>query len=88
MSDVAQRLRVELDRLRAQLASGAISKEDGELIERLRKIGAVIDELPVWPFDAGILRKFLTAYITPLLSAVGYPVLKIVLDFAKIQIPA
>jgi hypothetical protein len=54
----------------------------------LRKIGAVIDELPVWPFDAGILRKFLTAYITPLLSAVGYPVLKIVLDFAKIQIPA
>ena len=88
MSDVAQRLRVELDRLRAQLASGVISKEDDELIERLRKIGAVIDELPVWPFDAGTLRKFLTAYIIPLLSAVGYPVLKIVLDFAKIQIPA
>ena len=48
----------------------------------------MIDELPVWPFDAGTLRKFLTAYIIPLVSGVGYPVLKIVLDFAKIEIPA
>lgn len=86
MSEVAQRLRVELDRLRAQLASGAISKEDEELIERLRKIGAVIDELPVWPFDAGTLRSFLTAYVIPLVSAVSYPILRAIFEFAKIPI--
>jgi hypothetical protein len=87
MSEVAQRLRVELDRLRAQLPSGSISEKDEKLVERLRKIGAVIDELPVWPFDAGTLRKFLTAYVIPLISGVGYPILKVVLNFAKIQIP-
>jgi hypothetical protein len=69
MSEIAQRLRVELRRIRSQLASGAITKDDEELIERLRKIGGLVDELPVWPFDAGTLRKFLTAYIAPLLSA-------------------
>jgi hypothetical protein len=86
MGEVAQRLRMELDRLLAQLQSGPISKEDEELIERLRKIGAVIDELPVWPFDAGTLRKFLTAYIIPIVSSVGYPVIKAILNFAKIQL--
>ena len=86
MGEVAQRLRMELDRLLAQLQSGPISKEDEELIERLRKIGAVIDELPVWPFDAGTLRKFLTAYIIPIISSVGYPAIKAILNFAKVQL--
>jgi hypothetical protein len=81
MSEVAQRLRVELRRLRSQLPSGAITKEDEELIDRLRKIGALIDELPVWPFDAGTLRKFLAAYVIPMLSAVAYPLLRNVLAF-------
>ena len=86
MGEVAQRLRKELDRLLAQLQSGPIFKEDEELIERLRKIGAVIDELPVWPFDAGTLRKFLTAYIIPIIGSVGYPVIKAILNFAKVQL--
>jgi len=76
MSEVAQRLRIELQRLRKQLTSGQITKEDEELIDRLRKVGAVINELPVWPFDAGTLRKFLTAYVIPVLSAVGLPLMK------------
>jgi hypothetical protein len=76
MSQVAQRLRLELDRLRDKLSSGSISKDDEESIDRLRKLGALIDELPVWPFDAGTLRKFLTAYVIPLLSTIGYPILK------------
>ncbi len=71
MSEVAQRLRIELQRLRKQLAAGQIAKEDEELIDRLRKIGALINELPVWPFDAGTIRKFGTAYFIPVLSAVG-----------------
>jgi len=82
MSEVAQRLRVELDRLREQLRSGSISKKDEELIERLRKIGAVIDELPVWPFDAGTLRKFLTAYVIPVASGAAIPVAKMLFHLA------
>jgi hypothetical protein len=42
----------------------------------LRKIGAVIDELPVWPFDATTLRRFLTAYVVPALGAASVPLLK------------
>jgi hypothetical protein len=87
MSEVAQRIRVELDRLRGQLRSGQISKEDEELIERLRKIGAVIDELPVWPFDAGTLRKFVTAYVIPILSSAAYPVVTAVFEFANVGLP-
>ncbi len=87
MRAVAQRLRVELQRLRGQLNSGPISKDDEELIDRLRKIGTVINELPVWPFDAITLRKFLTAYVVPILSSVAYPIGKILLDFIKTHLP-
>ena len=73
MGEVAQRLRLELSRLRGQLATGPITKDDEELVDRLRKIGAVIDELPVWPFDAGTLRRFLAAFVIPVIGAVGYP---------------
>lgn len=69
MSEVAQRLRIELHRLHEQLLTGQITKDDEELIDRLRKLGSVIDQLPVWPFDFGTLRRFLSAYITPLLGA-------------------
>lgn len=69
MSEVAQRLRIELRRLRQQLQSGEITRDDEELVDRLRKLGSVIDQLPVWPFNAGTLRKFLSAYVTPLLGA-------------------
>jgi hypothetical protein len=83
MSEVAQRLRIELQRLRKQLASGPITKEDEKLIDRLRKIGAVFNELPVWPFDAGTLRKFLTAYVIPVLGAIGFPLAQLV--FPKLK---
>lgn len=76
MSEVAKRLRIELQRLRGELQSGTITKEDEELIERLRKFGAVIDELPVWPFDSGTVQKFLVAYVIPIVSSVSYPALK------------
>jgi hypothetical protein len=72
LSEIAQRLRVELQRLRKELPSGKLLREDEELIDRLRKVGAVIDQLPVWPFDAATLRRFLTAYGTPLIGMVSY----------------
>jgi len=80
MTEVARRLRMELARLRQLLPSGELSRSDEELVDRLRKIGAVLDEFPVWPFDAGTFRKFITAYAVPLLSAVGYPIAKAVLS--------
>jgi hypothetical protein len=81
MGEVAQRLRRELDTLRQKLPSGTITKEEEEMVDRLRKVGAILDELPVWPFDIGTVRKFLTAYVTPLVGAVAVPVLKILWDF-------
>jgi hypothetical protein len=80
MNEVAVRLRVELDRLRARLPSGTITAEDEDFIERLRKIGAIIDELPVWPFDAVTLRKFLTAFALPIVTGIGSP---LILDFIR-----
>ena len=84
MSEVAQRLRIELHRLRQQLQSGDITREDEELVDRLRKLGSVIDQLPVWPFNSGTLRKFLSAYVTPLLGAgLVRPVLMALLSAVK-----
>jgi hypothetical protein len=75
LGEIANRLRVELQRLRKELPSGELLREDEELLDRLRKLGSVIDELPVWPFDAHTLRRFLTAYITPLLGAAAVALL-------------
>lgn len=80
MSEVARRMRVELTRLRAQLPSGPISKEDEELIERLQGIGAVITGLPVWPFDIGTLRKFFAALALPFLGTAANPLMRFVFD--------
>jgi hypothetical protein len=78
MSEVAHRLRIELQRLRTQLPAGELTKDDERLIKRLRKLGSVIDELPVWPFDAGTLKRFVTFYVLPMASAIGYPLVQFV----------
>jgi len=60
------------------------------MIERWRKIGAIIDELPVWPFDADTMRKFIAAYliplVIPLVSALGGGLLKWVDKYLHWQI--
>src|SRR5262249_20779594 len=86
-SEIVQRLRMESESLRKQLPlKAAVTKEDEELIERLRQMCAAIDELPVWPFDPGTLRKFMTAYVIPIVSA-GYPVAKTILAMANVKVP-
>jgi hypothetical protein len=87
MSKVALRLRIKLDDLYARMASGEITAEDEESIQRLRRLDAVIDELPVWPFDAPTLRKFLTAYVLPIASSFGLSVVKVLVDYFKIGVP-
>ena len=69
VSAVALRMRRELDDLHPRLIG--ITGADEQMIERWRKIGAIIDELPVWPFDADTMRKFIAAYVIPLVSALG-----------------
>lgn len=69
LREVSQRLRVELSRIRTQIKNGSITKKDEDLIDRLRKIGSIIDELPVWPFDFNTRVKFLSAYIIPIFGA-------------------
>ena len=76
MNEVAQRIRSELERIRLKLPKDDITKTDEELIDRLRKIGVVINDLPVWPFDLPTVRKFLTAYLAPVVGTFGFPLLK------------
>jgi hypothetical protein len=85
MHEIAQRLRLELLRLRAQLREGVISKDDEELIERLRGIGRVAGELPVWPFDSRTLRQFMTVYVLPAVGALAYPSLSSILSWLGIN---
>lgn len=72
MSTVSRRLLQELERVRHNAQSGTITKEDEELIDRLRKLGTLIDELPVWPFDARTVRKVIVAYVLPILGSICY----------------
>ena len=76
MSGVALRMRAVLDNVQSRFESGAVTEEDEQMIERLRKIGAVIDDLPVWPFDAGTLRRFFTAYVIPVVGSFGVSLAK------------
>jgi hypothetical protein len=84
MNEVAQRIRSELERIRLKLRKDDITKDDEELIDRLRKIGAVINDLPVWPFDVPTVRKFLTAYLAPL-ATFGFPFIKKSFDYIATQ---
>jgi hypothetical protein len=78
MTGVALRMRIELENVRSRVESGVITADDEQLIERLRKIGTVIDELPIWPFDNATLKKFWGAYGGPILGALTVPITAII----------
>lgn len=78
--EVAHVVRVEIGRFHTQIVENKVSKKDEESIERLRKISAAIDELPVWPFDPSTLRKFATAYVVPLAIPILGELMKRVLN--------
>lgn len=65
-SEIAALLRAEFSRLRDAIRAGNIEDTDEKVLERLRKFGALIDELPVWPFDPRTLRAFAAAFVVPL----------------------
>jgi len=80
-ANVARRLLSELDQLYSRLSSGEIRAQDQGLVERLRSIAAVIDEMPVWPFDSTTLRKFFTAMILPIVSTLSFPASRILYEY-------
>lgn len=75
LQPIATRLREELAKIETNLGTSGFSKPEEELIDRLQKLGGMIDALPVWPFDARTIRRFLAAYVIPILAAVGVPLI-------------
>jgi hypothetical protein len=71
MSGVGDRLRLEFLNVQRQLKTEAIDKTELEAIERLKKLADMLNEIPVWPFDARTLRRFGTAYALPLAASIA-----------------
>lgn len=65
MGELSARLRIDFTRIRGEFPDNGISAEDLETLQRLQKLGTMLEELPVWPFDARTLRTFATAYVIP-----------------------
>jgi len=66
---VSTQLQNEYTRIMHQLEERSMAKEDEEIIDRLQKLKEIVNRIPVWPFDTSTLRRFLTVYIFPLLTA-------------------
>ena len=66
---VAAKLQQEYTRIMHELEKRSIAREDEELIDRLEKLKAFVNRIPVWPFDTSTLRRFFTAYIFPFVTA-------------------
>ena len=75
LRDVADRLHRELERICGNVKNGQLTKQDEEIIDRLRNLMHTLRKLPVWPFDVNTLKKFLIAYVVPIAS--GATLLKI-----------
>ena len=68
MQEFAAPLDAKFDSIKQRArARGAISQDELEGLERLRAIGKIAGELPIWPFDARTMRVFGTAYVIPVL---------------------
>ena len=65
---VATRLQQEYTRIVNALAERSMTKEDEEAIDRLEKLKALVNRIPVWPFDGRTVGRFFTAYIVPVLT--------------------
>ncbi len=48
----------------------SFTKEHDEELKRLQGLRELIAKTPVWPFDMGTLRRFLSAYLLPFLALV------------------
>lgn len=75
MQQVGAALRDHYERCLNEVLEKGLSKKDEAMGKRLEKMMRMVRKLPVWPFDTHTLGKFLTAYLVPLLSMIGSPLL-------------
>lgn len=68
LSIVAREAYAEVGALRQALDEHRIREYDTEALERLNRVGALISQQPIWPFDVSTLRKFLSAYVIPVVG--------------------
>ena len=61
---------------RGRISEAGFNRKEEEELKRLEHLACVIEHMPVWPFDAATLRRFLTAYLVPILTVVLSPLLK------------
>ena len=66
MGELSDRLRADFTAIRGRLKDDGLVDADLQTLERLKKVGSMIEGLPVWPFDARTLRTFGSAYLVPL----------------------
>ena len=73
---VSRRISREQKKISKKLSQNQpITEKDEELINRLRKVGGIIDELPVWPFDLNTRLNFMSAYVIPVLGGILAPLI-------------
>lgn len=80
MDEITEGMKREFPRIRSRLKTGESTAGDHESVERLQHMGSLIEALPVWPFDRETLKQFVTAYLLPVLGALGFSQLEEVLN--------
>jgi hypothetical protein len=76
---VVERLRQEFNRISKQIPAGQFTAREALFVARLRKFGGTIEDLPVWPFDSRTLVRFASAYVIPIVAAVGEPIVSLLI---------
>ena len=59
--------------IQCRLHTDGVPEAEGAAVERLLKFRALAKAMPVWPFDVDTLRKFITAYVGPILAMLASP---------------
>ncbi len=81
MNLVANRIKMDFNRIIKLIDEGEMTKEDEELLTRYKNIGELVEKLPVWPFDIATISKFITAYILPFVTMIIATLLPDVIKF-------
>jgi len=73
---VARKLREEYERVMSLLPQEGVTQTAVDSLKRLQEVQQIVNQIPVWPFDTITLRRFLVAYVLPLLPVIIAPLLE------------
>lgn len=75
INDLSRKLLAEVDEM-----NPATSEELGKRLERMQRVCEQSQHVAVWPFNTGILMRFLGVQLVPVLSltGIGQPVVKVI----------